>query len=109
MNEPRLLHIYAQDYWHTPAFIVGDVTALTALRDALNRALENGVAGALAFCNDGEGYNAIVAKVDEETFNTLSQPYTDECCAGGGGGQIGPWELPRVVEAIDEARASKST
>ena len=73
------LHIYAQDVWHDEAFIVGNREGLEALRDALNKALENPFSTARCFVNDGEGYACYIAECkDEQKLDLLAVPYTDQ-------------------------------
>ena len=54
----KTLHIYAQDFWHTPATIVGDRAAIIALIQTLQEVLstQTGVEHKLeASVSDGEG------------------------------------------------------
>jgi len=76
---PDKLHLYAQPQQHDAAWIVGDLTALTALRDAINRVIDGKQAsGAKSFTEDGEGYTAIVLRVeDPEVWEEMALPYTD--------------------------------
>jgi hypothetical protein len=87
-TEKRLLHIYGQGAWHDAAFVVGDRTALVALRDAIQDAIENldaaketsdATSSARVFADDGEGYVAIVVALsDQEAGNSaLRLPYHD--------------------------------
>lgn len=74
----KTLHIYAQGFWHDTAYIVGDRAGLTALRDALNVALEKGCGACEPFASDGEGYETRVELCeDEATWKALQMPYTD--------------------------------
>lgn len=72
------LHIIAQAYWHSDAYLVGNRLGLLALRDAINRALAgpDRRAECLAWPNDGERYSVIVHLRD----NVADVPYgyTDE-------------------------------
>lgn len=70
-------HIYAQSQWHDEAFIVGDVLALTQLRDALNVALETGRSSALVFAADGEGYRLHVVRHETARMDRMRLPYSD--------------------------------
>lgn len=81
----NLLHIYAQAWEHNDAWIVGTREGLTALRDALNRALTNeqtAPAACLQFVTDGEGYTCFIVPNDadwqSEKWMKLYRPYTDE-------------------------------
>ena len=69
------LQIYGQAYWHRPAEICGDETALTALRDAINKALEGKEAQMLAFSSDGEGYELSVKVMSQEELEELPSHY----------------------------------
>lgn len=71
----KSIHIYAQEFWHNPAFITGDKTSLKELRDALDVALTEGVAKTSSFASDGEGYDIHIAVADT---NHLPLPYTDD-------------------------------
>lgn len=75
----RILHIYGQGAWHEEADIVGDRAALTALRDAIDRALSEGSASTDAMVTDGEGFPVVVIRLDDaETLARLPLPYSDE-------------------------------
>lgn len=83
----RVLHIYAQASWHSPALLYGNRTALTALRDALNAVLDTGeTQNTLLFVNDGEGYDCYVAMNDDHWQSPLwlaaPEPYADDTCCG---------------------------
>lgn len=61
MSEPKpseypWLHVYGQFSWHSEAAIVGTKNGLTALRDAVSRAIETGQGQAEVIATDGEGY-----------------------------------------------------
>lgn len=91
------LHIYGQTLWHDHAFIVGDTTALIALRDAIDAALEAGTAATetTSFTADGEGYEIKVYREEEEEYWDKSLlPYTDETLYSPPlTDVIGPWDL----------------
>ena len=96
MNVNRL-HIYGQTYNHDHAFIVGDTTALIALRDAIDAALETGstVGETTVFAADGEGYDIKVYREEEDKYWDKSLlPYTDETLYSPPlEDVIGPWDL----------------
>ena len=76
---PKWLHVYGQEYWHDPVQIVGDLQALTALRDAIDQAIHDweGKTGYL-LTSDGEGYTIHVARVGNGVdFGLLLTPYSD--------------------------------
>ena len=73
------LHIYGQELWHEPAFIVGDRESLQALAKAIEIALsrESGSASAQTMTEDGEGYITFV--IARDPFPTeLALPYNDQ-------------------------------
>jgi len=73
------LHIYSQSHPHDDAVIVGDRTALVALRDAIGRALETTESSMNTFTNDGEGYSIFVrVREDDNYYNRVSLPYNAE-------------------------------
>lgn len=74
-----LLHVYGPTSWHDEAYLVGDVRALTLLRDAIDRALaaEDGLAQAELSVCDGEGYTMHVVKIASERMELTQLPYTD--------------------------------
>lgn len=85
-RELRLLHLYGQPFEHSPALILGNIAALTALRDALNTTLELCQSTKVnAFAADGEGYDCWVAVCDERftgkrkaDWNTFPAQYQQE-------------------------------
>lgn len=63
----QVLIIRAQPFFHSPASIVGNIEGLTALRDLLNKAIENALSpdvdrhtGGLFTPPDGESYEVDV-------------------------------------------------
>jgi len=72
------LHIYAQDIFHAPAYVIGNREGLEQLRDAINIALVDGVASKVAFASDGEGYEIYVGKTStNKQWSNVQMPYTD--------------------------------
>ena len=78
------LHIFAQHYWHDEAYVVGDRDSLIVLRDALDRAIANGISetptdSECLATNDGEGYVVRVLRLepDDEAIVWMAVPYTD--------------------------------
>lgn len=72
------LHLYAQVSHHQEAWVVGTPEALTALRDALTRALEDGRPAVAHSCaQDGEGYAVLVLPQTEREMSELFLPYTN--------------------------------
>jgi len=80
MDNTLWLHIYSSAFEHNDAWIVGNTAALKALRDAINKTLEDenndSAASTNAFALDGEGFCAIVLKRAEMKGFVL--PYPDE-------------------------------
>lgn len=76
--DENILHIYAQYEWHMEAFILGTESAITALRDACDRALQKGHAetpceDSCMFTNDGEGYQVCIGIIkDKETLQNIA-------------------------------------
>ncbi|MDQ0245320.1 hypothetical protein J2S09_002897 [Bacillus fengqiuensis] len=79
-----LCHIYGQQMWHDDAFIVGNVTALRELKDAIESALKYGESKATLFPSDGEGYHLYISCLDSECedkdWQDLQLPYHDREC-----------------------------
>ena len=63
---------------HDDALIIGDLDALTALRDAIDRAIESGqsMVRPVAMSPDGEGYELVVIKLPTEDVRSLPTTYT---------------------------------
>lgn len=79
MANPRrgTLHVYGQQAHHDELYIVGDHAGLVHLRDALVRALRDGVGTGVAMPADGEGYDLIVIRCDRQAdWERLRLPYT---------------------------------
>lgn len=73
------LHIYQQEIFHEPAFIVGSKKSLISLRKAIDQALATGFSTANFFTVDGEGYHAHVEMIpenQEDWFANMQLPYT---------------------------------
>lgn len=82
----RLLHIYGQFVWHSPADIIGNSNALKVLRDAINVALETGRGQTYAMTADGEGF-CIGVECDDrpwehKAWTTRQMPYVDPMARG---------------------------
>lgn len=100
-NEIALLHLYGQGHWHDDAYIVGNTRGLTALRDAITKALadnDNGPDEAEVSVADGEGYGVVIIRDDTSWlgafWSQLALPYTmdgwaTECSPEA----IWPWEI----------------
>lgn len=88
-----LLHIYAQEIWHEPGYIIGTPEALLSLRDAITAALRTGRGDMESFVCDGEGYTVHVLAVLEAQMHRLVAPYTDPCAQDPDPGKTGPRTL----------------
>lgn len=76
-NDPTL-HIYPQEFFHGEAWIAGTKEGLTALRDALTRAIDtNEPAATTAFPTDGEGYRVFVLPLSKDRMDELRLAYYD--------------------------------
>ena len=73
------LHLHAQPYWHSDAYIVGTRGELESLLGTLKLALESGHSACQPFAQDGEGYTLHVLCVDGDASVEHALPYTDEC------------------------------
>jgi hypothetical protein len=115
----NLLHIYAQAWEHSDAWIVGNRDGLTALRDALNRALANEKTepvACLQFAADGEGFACFIVPNDAdwqgEKWQKLYRPYTDETARDHRKDKdvlapyqlLGDGEYRRLYEGLKEAQ-----
>ncbi len=106
-DEPTpMLHLYAQPFWHAEAYIVGDREGLTALRDAIDAALDTGRGTASPFASDGEGYELEVLAVSTEDAWRLGVPYTDEMALDKrkGNGVLWPYQISSSNNQIQRAR-----
>jgi hypothetical protein len=97
MNEPNLGHVYAQNQWHQPVFIVGNNEFWSSLRDAIDKILDTEKAATIQVCtSDGESYSLHAIREDSAYFDEsqgdsnqfwgsqawaeLKLPYTDKEC-----------------------------
>ena len=77
-----LLHLIAQATWHSPAFVVGNRLGLTALRDTIDKALQDGEAAIEVSADDGEGYGVHVRCVASDAMADIPLGYTAGYAAG---------------------------
>ena len=70
--------VVPQGEHHDDALIIGDLDALTALRDAIDRAIESGqsMVRPVAMSPDGEAYELVVIKLPTEDVRSLPTTYT---------------------------------
>jgi len=81
-KEVNLIHIYAQPWEHTEAYIVASPDGLSVLRAAIDAALDGGIGlVAHAWVADGEGYDVVVLRIDDPPWEglwpLLMTPYRD--------------------------------
>jgi len=93
MTIPNTLHVYAQGSFHESAYIAGTPEALKALRDAIDLALAKGRGICTSFVNDGEGFDAVVVRVDSETAFKLAVPYGDDYALEKNDKALWPWQI----------------
>lgn len=76
----NMIQIYAQSGPHDRAFICGTEDDLKQLRDSLDlMLLENRDEAYLdTFTSDGECYDIKIIKLEDEQFDQLILPYSDE-------------------------------
>ena len=95
------LHIYGQQFWHNPVYIVGDHFALASLHSAITRALDNfkvadgkGQSEFSVEAADGKGYFVHVQCVLDKKMKCLQTPYADPVRqARDPENAIKPWEI----------------
>ncbi|MES3021698.1 MAG: hypothetical protein V4857_08955 [Pseudomonadota bacterium] len=61
----HMLHILAPSWYDSIGAIVGDLTALRQLRDAINDAIDSGTGGVYLIQSDGEGYSLAVVQAND--------------------------------------------
>lgn len=85
-----IIHLYPNQSFHEPAYIVGNEEGLRALRAIIDVALVKRKASSEVFCNDGEGYDlhVIIAK----DTGILAVPYTEEFAKERRENVKWPWE-----------------
>ncbi|RXH51250.1 hypothetical protein D6T70_12350 [Kurthia gibsonii] len=77
-NKYPKCHIYAQNSWHDEAYIIGNRQGLEKLRDALTLTLEKGNTKNNFWPKDLEGYDVLIACVEDAEMNDLELPYSSE-------------------------------
>lgn len=93
------IHIYGQPRPHEEVYVVGDVMALTALRDALSAFITAGVTISLEVtAADREGYVIKIASVSSDVMDELMLPYTDPVHAAQAGQGTPPYEVIAALE-----------
>lgn len=103
MSDWGNMHIFAQDLWHSGAYIMADRRALSDLREAIDVALDGAIGSVDSFITyDGEGYTTYVCLCEEPELMRLESHYRDEICASGWrDGKIHPHDLIKE-KAVDD-------
>ena len=83
----KYLHIYGQKSWHDEVCIAGNMEALIALRDAINKTLIEKTTAILLYVADGEEFELNVDLIDD--FDLLPLPYTDPIARNS---KDNPWQ-----------------
>ena len=82
MDEPSLLHVYAQAHKHDDLYVVGNRGGLEKLKAVMT--------------NDGEGFDAVVILCDDnwqgEAWTKMREPYTSESSRDDREDAVDPWE-----------------
>ena len=116
-EEPKeaVVHMYAQEQWHSDGWLVANREGLKALRKAIDKALTlkasvNSTAIEV-FASDGEGYTLFVVR-DDEDVRGMQVPYVDPIANAAVGvspfDRIGGTRYRELVElARDEGREKK--
>lgn len=96
------IHVYSHVAQHEEVFIVGTQKSLEALKNAITLSLDPGRKDPgcveAATC-DGEGYDLVVIKVDDQKFEQLELPYPLPGLVDKTG--ISPWSLVSVERQPD--------
>lgn len=88
-------HVYAATQWHDDVYIVGDVKALTAIKNTIERALQNITPECCTLRpNDYETYRLHVIKTtNPEVQDKLVLPYTEDFIIDKTEDKIHPFQL----------------
>jgi len=91
-----VLHVYSQYSFHDEAVIIGNLKGLKILHETIGKVIENNshLEFGEGMTNDGEGYDIIVIKEeDEDILNRLAVPYSAEYAAENRENAIDPYDL----------------
>lgn len=94
-----LLHVFGPEAHHDEVFLAGNKEALVALRDAIDLALITGVATALAYVNDGEGFEVYVLRASDKEMDNLAVPYSTDYAQEKREDATYPHELYKLLKA----------
>jgi hypothetical protein len=83
------VHIHGQAYWHNDVYIVGNNEGLLKLKEAVDKAILEGMGKVSTFVNDGEGYDIVIKQVDN--IEKYAVPYHDECAEEKRCDVLYPW------------------
>lgn len=74
------LHIFAQAFEHSDAYVFGTEEGLLKLRAVIDAALESKTQDAYteSYCTDGEGFGIYVFLASDYQMDTIPKPYTSE-------------------------------
>ena len=92
------LHLHAQPYWHSNAYIVGTREELMRLFAAAGVAVQQGHSTVNTFAQDGEGYTLHVLCVDGDASVQHATPYTDDCALEQRDNAVWPGKLVKAKE-----------
>jgi hypothetical protein len=76
MSNHMFLHILSPSRHDNIGAIVGDLTALRTLRDAINDAIESGTGGTFLMQSDGEGYSLAIVRAQD--MSSVCTSYANE-------------------------------
>jgi len=84
--QTNVLHVYGQESWHSESIVVGDKDALGQLRDAVERALQDGEASFSSFASADDRFEVLVKLAESaELLRALPLPYRAEYAGGCAG------------------------
>ncbi|WP_146204246.1 hypothetical protein [Massilia glaciei] len=99
----HMLHILAPSRFDRVAAIVGDLTALSQLRDAIADAIDSGTGGTYLVQSDGEGYSMAVVQAPD--MSPVRTTYAGEVGPQRPKGEMVSMRgLPRFTEAIEKSK-----
>lgn len=79
----NVLHVYGQEAWHGESMVAGDREALGQLRDAVERALQDGEASFSSFASADDKFEVVVRLAEDAEFlRALPLPYRAEFAGG---------------------------
>lgn len=105
-SEVAWLHLYAQEAWHEPAYIVANRFGLQRLLEALKAALasegESKTTKETFVSGDGEGYALHIQPVDDpKAWERLALPYVGEEAKERRRDALWPWAIQEAKHESD--------